>query len=145
MPVAVSFIRVLVAATFRMKRPCSIRSLLFTLAAFGVSLLLSACSPYTAQLKSLDQDYRAGRIPVRDYHVLRGQMLQADAQWRATRDANLNAFSANLNQSTANLNQINAYNARSRVLALPQQVNVQHSGYINQNVRVQSGGVPLLP
>jgi hypothetical protein len=92
--------------------------------------LLCGCSPYSGQMKQLDADYRAGRIPPRDYYALRNQMMEGDANWRAQVSANLNQVSANLNQQNA----VNAYNARTNVYAQPQQVNVNHSGTVNQNV-----------
>ena len=102
-----------------------------------IALVLGACSPYAEQMKRLDADYRAGRIPTRDYYALRSRMMDGDNQWRSNVAASLNASAASINQTTANINDqnaINAYNARTRVYAQPQQVNVNHSGYINHNV-----------
>jgi hypothetical protein len=91
-------------------------------------------------MKRLDQDYRAGRIPARDYYLMRNQLMDADAQWQANTAASLQASAASLNQSAAIMNQqaaTNAYNARTRVLAQPQQVNVYHSGYLQHDVNVR--------
>ena len=106
-----------------------IHTLLSAFAAI-LSLTFSACSPYASHIKRLDADYRAGRIPTKDYYSLRSQLMEGDNQWRANHIASMNTVTANMNQANA----VNAYNARTQVYAQPQQVNVNHSGSINHNV-----------
>ena len=112
---------------------------LITLRLFVIAFLFSfaACSPYSSQIRNLDRDYRAGRIPAKDYYAQRSDLMAGDSQWHANFAAGMNAVAANMNQTAANINEqnaVNAYNARTQVYAQPQQVNVYHSGTVNQNV-----------
>lgn len=121
------------------------------------ALFVAACSPYAPLMKRLDADYRAGRIPTRNYYTIRSQMMQGDALWRANFAASMNAAAANLNQTAANINQqnaINAYNARTRVYAQPvypqfyapgsQYYQVTPMGGNTYQVR-GGGGIPIYP
>jgi hypothetical protein len=118
------------------------------------ALGVAACSPYVSQMKRLDTDYRAGRIPTKDYYAIRSQMMQGDALWRANFAASMNAAAANLNQTAANINQqnaINAYNARTRVYAQPtfyspgsRYYQVTPMGGNTYQVR-GGGGIPIYP
>jgi hypothetical protein len=104
-------------------------------------LFLAACSPYASQIKQLDRAYTAGQINADTYWRSRSQLISADAQWRANAAANMQVAAANIQaqslsyQETLRQQQsVNAYNARTQVLAQPQQVNVYHGGTIRHNV-----------
>lgn len=98
--------------------------------------VLTSCTPYTAELKNLDQAYKSGAISAENYYVTRSNLLQAQQQWSATTSAAVQQASANINQTIQQQQELDAYNARTRALAQPQRVNVYHSGTINHNVNV---------
>lgn len=112
------------------------------LIALLLTLFCTACSPYSGQIKRLDSAYASGQIDGNTYWQARSRLEASDQQWRATVAANAQTFSQNMQAQNAqfqeNLRQqqaINAYDARTRVLAQPQQVNV--SGTIRHDVNAR--------
>jgi hypothetical protein len=103
----------------------------------ALSLLLCSCSPFSGQVRSLDRDYRSGRIQPSEYYALRSQALEGDAQWRrdlSHRAALGFALGNQLGRNINDANAIGAYRERTQVFARPQQVNVNHSGTVNHNL-----------
>ena len=67
---------------------------------------------------------------------IQAQYAQMHFQQQQQRQAAIQGALYNFQQNLQQQQQINAYNARTDVLAQPQQVNVYQSGTINHNVRV---------
>ena len=100
-------------------------------------LMFCSCSPFSGQVRSLDRDYRSGRLQPSEYYALRSQALEGDAQWRRDLSQRAALGFALGNQLGHNINEANAigaYRQRTQVYAQPQQVNVYHSGTINHNL-----------
>lgn len=98
------------------------------------SILLTSCSPFHSQIRTLDKAYQSGQVAPETYFPVRQQLLMADAQWQQVNAQRammgLAAAGQSFNQSYQNQQMVNAYNNRTMMMAYPQQVNVQHSGTI---------------